>query len=146
MCRYDIAAVGWLPVLAMSLYVVAFAFGLGPVPLVLLSETYSTKVRSLATSLSIACQTFSAFATTKFFPNVQELLGLHGCFWFFAACCVAGALFTLVCVLETKGKSLDYILREFHGDALDEEDDDDDDVFHKNNVKQAPIAVPETST
>ena len=129
---------GWLPVLAMSLYVVAFAVGLGPVPLVFLAETYSTKVRSLATSLSIACQTLTAFATTKFFPNIEGLLGLHGCFWFFSACCGAGLIFTLVYVIETKGKSLDHILREFHGDALEE----DDDVFekHHGDAKEATEA------
>ncbi|XP_026286989.1 facilitated trehalose transporter Tret1-2 homolog isoform X1 [Frankliniella occidentalis] len=146
---HDISAVGWLPVLAMSLYVVAFAMGLGPVPLVMLSETYSARARSLATAVGIGCQTLCAFVSTKFFLNLQSLLGMHGCLWLFAGCCLAGAAFVALAAIETKGKTLERILAEFHGDLVlpsrtatpDEEareDDDDDEVFRRNDAPQAP--------
>lgn len=133
--RHDISAVGWLPVLAMSVYVVAFAMGLGPVPLVMLSETYATRVRSLATAVGISVQTVSAFLCTKFFLNLQSLLGMHGCLWLFAVCCLLGAVYVALAVLETKGKALDDILAEFHGTVRRHEEDEglasgeDDDVF-----------------
>lgn len=122
----DISAVGWLPVLAMSLYVVAFAAGVGPVPLVLLAEVFSARVRSLATAVGIGVQTLCAFASTKFFLNLQSLAGLHGCLWLFAACCAAGAVFVATVVIETKGKTLDHILAEFHGDHPPACDDGED--------------------
>ncbi|KAK3929009.1 Facilitated trehalose transporter Tret1 [Frankliniella fusca] len=140
---YDLSAVGWLPVLATSVYVVAFASGMGPVPLVLLSETYSTRARSLATAVGTGCQTLCAFASTKFFVDVKELFGMYGLLWLFAGFCAAGAAFVLLVVIETRGKTLDHILAEFHGDlrpavAPVSQDDDDDEVFRRAEPTAAP--------
>lgn len=43
------------------------------------------------------------------YPPINDYLGTHVCFFIFAAFCLLNAVFTLICVPETKGKSLQHI-------------------------------------
>lgn len=45
------------------------------------------------------------FGMVKIFPTVMAMIGLHGCIFMFAICCFVGAVFVLVVLPETKGKS-----------------------------------------
>lgn len=45
----------------------------------------------------------------KYFPVMVEVLGMHGCMWTFAGCCLFGVLFNAFFVPETRGKSIDEI-------------------------------------
>jgi len=107
--------VGWLPVTALSIFIVVYALGLGPLPFVILSEVCLPRVRSLATSISITWASILAFLVTKFFSNLSEAIGEYGAMWGFAACCMIGALFTWFFIPETRGRPLEDVLRELGG-------------------------------
>ncbi|KAL1122163.1 hypothetical protein AAG570_003568 [Ranatra chinensis] len=106
---------GLLPVACLCVYVVAYAMGAGPVPYVVMSETFSPQIRATATSIIVLWGTAMAFCTIKVFPHLNEHLGQAGAFWFFAAFCLFGLGFTWTILPETKGRSLEDILRELNG-------------------------------
>ncbi len=62
------------------------------------------------------------FIVAKTFNDLELLLNTSGCFWFYGAFCLAGFLFSLFFVPETKGKSSEEILRYFGGKANLHED------------------------
>lgn len=45
------------------------------------------------------------------YPVASDMVGNHYCFFFFSLCSLAGALFSIFGMPETKGKSLDEIER-----------------------------------
>ena len=47
--------------------------------------------------------------------SLQEELRPYGAFWLAAAFCIFSVLFTLACVPETKGKTLEQITAHFEG-------------------------------
>lgn len=53
-------------------------------------------------TLNVAC-----FTTTKVFPILLDKLDLHGCFMIYGFGSIASAIFILVVMKETTGKSLD---------------------------------------
>lgn len=52
-----------------------------------------------------------AFIMIKCFPLASEALGMHGCMFMFAGCAFTGAMFVILVLPETKGKSFDDIMR-----------------------------------
>ena len=99
----------WLPLCSLSLFIIAFSLGWGPVPSLIMSEVFPTKARSVASSLSVTTNWLFAFMITKEFMSMQELLGKDGVFMFFGACSIIGSIFVYHYVPETKGKSLEDI-------------------------------------
>lgn len=49
------------------------------------------------------------------FISLQEVLRPYGAFWLASAFCIFSVLFTLFCVPETKGKTLEQITAHFEG-------------------------------
>lgn len=47
--------------------------------------------------------------------SLQEVLRPYGAFWLASAFCIFSVLFTLACVPETKGKTLEQITAHFEG-------------------------------
>jgi hypothetical protein len=41
-----------------------------------------------------------------------ELVGMHGCMWFFAGSTLIGVFFVYFCIPETKGKSIEAIVEQ----------------------------------
>lgn len=60
--------------------------------------------------------TLTSATSTHGLPlSLQEVLGPYGTFWLASAFCIASVLFTLSCVPETKGKTLEQITAHFEG-------------------------------
>ena len=99
-----------LPVLFCTLATIAcFAMTLGPVTWVLISEIFPNRIRGAAVSLSVSALWIACFALTFTFPTLNAALGASATFWLYAGICLAGFLFVLGCVPETRGKSLEEI-------------------------------------
>lgn len=47
--------------------------------------------------------------------SLQEVLRPYGAFWLASAFCTVSVLFTLFCIPETKGKTLEQITAHFEG-------------------------------
>lgn len=90
-------------------YIAFFSLGWGPVPMVLSSEIFPSKVKGAALGGSIFVSWITAFIVTLYFPALKIILGMSGVFGLFAFSCFLGMLYVHLCVPETMGRSLDEI-------------------------------------
>ena len=112
-----------------------YGLSLAPVTWVLISEIFPNRIRGAAISVAVSALWIACFILTFLFPILTDKLGLAltaarsfadasqqaaaaarmgmaGTFWIYAAVCVAGFVFILLRVPETKGKTLEQIERE----------------------------------
>lgn len=106
---------GWVPVGSLSVYIVAIALGVAPVTFLMVSEIFEPQVKGRAITIIISIMWFLTFLIGKFYTNLSDVLGIHGCYWTFSACCVLGVIFTIRSVPETKNRSYSSILTELSG-------------------------------
>nr|CAD7194341.1 unnamed protein product [Timema douglasi] len=115
---HDVTHLGWLPVTSLGMYVVTIALGVNSIPFVVINEIFNPQMRGFGVALFMCLLNVMAFFVTRFFTDLNNLLGLDGCYWFFAVCLVTMALFCYFIVPETKNKSLDLILKELAGEEV----------------------------
>lgn len=96
----------WIPLLCVLVFTVAFSLGISPISWLLVSELFPLEHRGLGTAMATAFSYLCAFVGVKTFVDFQELLGLHGAFWLYAAISVCGLCFVVCFVPETKGQDL----------------------------------------
>jgi len=104
---------GWLPLLCVTVYVAAVPMGLGSLPYVFIGEFFSTEMRPLLAGVTIALAQLEMFVVVQTFPMLTHMLMEGGVFWMYSGVCFAAAVFTLIFVPETKGKSLEQIEEHF---------------------------------
>jgi membrane-bound metal-dependent hydrolase YbcI (DUF457 family) len=97
--------VGWLPVIAIMVYIVANSIGLGPVSGIIIGELVPQRHRSIASSITGAISWLSAFIVTKTFLDLKSNLNLHGALWLYGSVCLIGVLFVYFSLPETRGIS-----------------------------------------
>ncbi|XP_077001644.1 solute carrier family 2, facilitated glucose transporter member 8 isoform X4 [Tamandua tetradactyla] len=105
----------WLAVGSMCFFIAGFALGWGPIPWLLMSEIFPLHVKGVATGICVLTNWLMAFLVTKEFSSLMEVLRPYGAFWLTSTFCVFSVLFTLFCVPETKGKTLEQITAHFEG-------------------------------
>ncbi len=101
--KSDIAIVG------LVIYVACFAFGLGPIFWLLISEIYPLKIRSAAMSAVTVTNWGMNLVVAVTFLTLVALLGRAGAFWLYGVIAVAAWVFIYRLVPETKGKTLEEI-------------------------------------
>lgn len=94
--------VSWFLLAAIGTY----AMSLAPVTWVLISEIFPNKVRGAATSIAVVSLWMAYFILTFTFPILYKHLQDHT-FYIYAGICMLGALFIVLKVRETKGKTLE---------------------------------------
>jgi SP family arabinose:H+ symporter-like MFS transporter len=92
-------------------FVAAFAVAMGPIPWIVNSEIFPTKLRGRAMSVAIFCLWFADWVVTQTFPMLRESIGLARTFWVYAACSLLSTVFVIAWVPETKGRTLEEIER-----------------------------------
>ena len=85
---------------------------LAPVTWVVISEIFPNRIRGAAMSVAVTALWIACFILTYTFPILNASLGSAGTFWLYAAICVAGFVFILRRLPETKGKTLEEIERQ----------------------------------
>ncbi|XP_032088864.1 solute carrier family 2, facilitated glucose transporter member 8 isoform X1 [Thamnophis elegans] len=103
----------WLAVLSMSFFIMGFALGWGPIPWLVMSEIFPLRARGIASGACVLTNWLMAFLVTKEFHDLTVFLTPYGTFWLFSSTCLLNVIFTIVCVPETKGKSLEEIEAHF---------------------------------
>jgi len=99
-----------LPVLVLTLCTIGcYALSLAPVTWVLISEIFPNRIRGLAVSICVSVLWAASFVLTFTFPFLNRTMGMAGTFWTYGAICLAGFVFVLLRVRETKGKTLEEI-------------------------------------
>lgn len=107
-------AAGWggLPLLVAILsFIAAFAMALGPIPWILCSEIFPTKIRGRAMSVATFTIWTACYIVAQTFPmlNDSAAIGPAKTFGIYALCSLAGFLFVLAKIPETKGRTLEEI-------------------------------------
>lgn len=113
---------GWLPIVSLSIFIIMFSIGFGPIPWLILGELFAPDVKGIAASISGALNWVLAFIITKTFTNIREAIGIGETFWLFSGLSVLGIVFVFFVVPETKGKSLVEIQKMLAGEKADNND------------------------
>ena len=96
----------------IGLYVICFAFSLGPVVWLMISEIFPNRARARAAAISTAANWMANFLVSLSFPVLLAAMGAS--LWFlYAAMGVAAFIFIFGYVPETKGKSLEEVSRQW---------------------------------
>lgn len=67
----------------------------------------------IASAMTTSCNWSLAFVVTFTFQNLIDVVHNYGPFWIFAGICALGAVFALLILPETKGKTVEEIMRLF---------------------------------
>ena len=98
-----------LVLIAILLYVAAFAISLGPVMWALLSEIFPANIKGVAISVVGFFNSLVSYSVTQFFPWELTNLGPTITFAIYAVMAILSLLFVIRFVIETKGKSLEEV-------------------------------------
>ncbi|XP_026728178.1 facilitated trehalose transporter Tret1-like [Trichoplusia ni] len=101
--------VSWLPVTAVCVCILAYGAGLAPVPMVIMAEVFTFQVRARMAGASMAFSFFCSSMTVLFYTPIANQFGAYVVFYTFATVTLFGVVYTIFCVPETKGKSLEEI-------------------------------------
>lgn len=98
-----------LVLVAILLYVAAFAISLGPVMWTLLSEIFPGHIKGIAISVVGFFNSLVSYTVTQFFPWELTNLGPTWTFAIYAILAALSVLFVVKFVIETKGRSLEEV-------------------------------------
>ena len=98
-----------LVLIAILLYVAAFAISLGPVMWTLISEIFPNAIKGIAISLVGFFNSLVSFSVTQVFPWELSNLGPTLTFAIYAFLSLCAIVFVYKYVIETKGKTLEEV-------------------------------------
>ncbi len=97
----------WLVLIGIIGFVASFAVSLGPVMWILFSELFPDRLRGLAISFVGVINSAVSFLVQQLFPWELSYIGSSATYFIFGLFAVAGLLFVLIKLPETKGRSLE---------------------------------------
>lgn len=107
---YQIPGISPLLILAFILsYTGFFAFAMGPIPWVVISEIFPNKIRGRAASIATSTLWTGTLIVTFTFLSLIHALGVSGTFAIYAVLSILTFVFIWMRVPETKGKTLEQI-------------------------------------
>lgn len=95
--------------LCIILFLLFFAFSLGPLKFVISTEIFPTHVRGTALSICIMTMWVSDWIVNMLFPLMRDGLGMATSFFIFSFFCLVSFVYAKRNLFETKGKSLEEI-------------------------------------
>ncbi len=102
-------AAGIVTLLALVVFIISFAFSLGPVVWTVINEVFPGRVRGRGVAFATAVNWGSAFLVSQWFLSLVDAIGNALTFWLFAFFCALGWVWIYYMVPETKGQSLEQI-------------------------------------
>lgn len=105
----DVSHISWLPLLAVSVFIIVFSLGFGPIPWLMMGEIFAPQIKGIGASSAGLMNWMLAFAVTNYFSTLRDYLNTDGAFWLFSGFCAVGLIFVIFVIPETKGKSLEEI-------------------------------------
>jgi SP family arabinose:H+ symporter-like MFS transporter len=100
---------GWGMLLCITLFLLFFAFSLGPLKFVIATEVFPMHIRGTALSVCIMTMWVSDWIVNLLFPIMRDGLGIANTFFVFSFFCVCSYVYARMKLFETKGKSLEEI-------------------------------------
>jgi sugar porter (SP) family MFS transporter len=108
------ALLKWVAMSSMLVYIACFAFSLGPIMWLMISEIYPLRVRGLGSSLATTANWGSNMIVALTFLTLIEYFGAHVTFLIYCAISLLSLIFIYYLVPETKGISLERIEENLH--------------------------------
>jgi len=102
-------SLGYITVMCLAGYIISFAFSLGPIVWLMISEIYPLRNRAQAMAVSTASNWGANFLVSTTFPIVALRLGAAAVCFIYAGLGVLTLIFVIAKVPETKGKTLEEI-------------------------------------
>lgn len=103
-----------LSTISVIVYFCCFVMGFGPIPNILCSEIFPTRVRGLCIAICALTFWFGDIIVTYSLPALLSSLGLAGVFGIYAIVCTISWFFVYLKVPETKGMPLEVISEFFN--------------------------------
>ena len=101
--------VGYAALACVTVYVACFAFSLGPIVWLMMSEIFPLQVRGSAMSVATIALWVSNIVVALTFLSMIERFGNTATFWLYGLICAAAWVFVYLLVPETKERSLEEI-------------------------------------
>ncbi|KAL2471841.1 Monosaccharide-sensing protein 2 [Abeliophyllum distichum] len=114
----DVFDLGTIPHAVISticvvIYFCCFVMGYGPIPNILCSEIFPTRVRGICTAVCALAFWICDVIVTYTLPVMLSYIGLGGVFGIYATVCIISWIFVFLRVPETKGMPLEVITEFF---------------------------------
>ncbi|XP_045447507.1 facilitated trehalose transporter Tret1-like [Melitaea cinxia] len=101
----------WVPVMTLCLCIFCDSCGLQPISVVIAGEIFSFKHRGTVMAVTMSTASLADFLQLLFFKPLTNSIGIHVAFYFFGIICLLMALYVVIVIPETKGRSLEHIYR-----------------------------------
>lgn len=107
---------GTLLLSAILVFIAAFAMALGPIPWIVCSEIFPTRIRGRAMSVATFVIWSTCFLVAQTFPmlNDSPAIGPAKTFWVYGGFSLLGLVLVIALLPETKGKTLEEIEASWH--------------------------------
>lgn len=102
----------WASLITLLIYVAGFSFSLGPMVYVVISEIFPMGVRGRAASVVGAVNWATNLLISMTFLTITEMVGLPTVLFLYAGMSLVLLVFVILCVPETKGRTLEEISKE----------------------------------
>jgi SP family facilitated glucose transporter-like MFS transporter 8 len=101
----------WVPLTFLSLYLISYCLGFGPVCYIVRSEICAPDIKGFVIGMALTMTWFFSFFMTKFFTNLVQALGVGPTFWMYGIFGLLSAVFVYFVLPETRGLALAEIQR-----------------------------------
>ncbi|KAL3267469.1 hypothetical protein HHI36_011592 [Cryptolaemus montrouzieri] len=105
----NLVALGWVPVLSVMVYAIAFKFGLGIIPIVMTAELFPARVKGLGMAVSDTMYILASTLSIYVYQWLSDSYGIYVSFYLFGVCCMFSTVLITTYAPETKGKTLEEI-------------------------------------
>lgn len=106
---FDPEQVGLFILIAILLYIVFFAIGMGPVFWLMSAEIFPTRLRGAGASMSATGNWSTSVVITLTFLTLVNTIGRPATFWIYGAFSVVTIVFVWFLIPDTRGKTLEDI-------------------------------------
>ncbi|XP_019947351.2 solute carrier family 2, facilitated glucose transporter member 12 [Paralichthys olivaceus] len=102
----------WASLISLLVYVAAFSISLGPMVYVVISEIFPMGIRGRAVSVVSAVNWATNLLISMTFLTITERIGVPNVMFLYSAMSFVLLVFVILCVPETKGRTLEEISKE----------------------------------
>ncbi|XP_055302945.1 facilitated trehalose transporter Tret1-like [Sitodiplosis mosellana] len=107
---YQVETFNWIPIASFSFVIFLASCAILTLPFLVIAEILPEELKDFGASFCMTLLWIVAFTITKYLPFMTEAIGFHGSMFLFAGACLSSAVFILLFMPETKGKSYEQIM------------------------------------